>query len=235
MYRSHLTISFTALATALLLAGCGPHDLPGEARSDHQEVELSQAELTRVELRIGAGKLKVAGGAAKLMEGDFLYNVESWKPVIEHRSTGSRADLSVHQGEGLPVAGNTKNEWDVRLNETAPMDLVINLGAGEADFVIGGLNLRSVQVDMGVGEAEMDLRGTPKRSYDVRINGGVGEAKIHLPAGVGVIATASGGIGDIKVSGLEERNGRWIRSGEESNPIQIRLDVKGGIGEIDID
>ena len=81
---------------------------------------------------------------------------------------------------------------------------------------------------------DADLRGNPKRSYDVRINGGVGQATIHLPKSVGISATAVGGIGEVNVSGLEKRNGRWINPGHESDPVTIRLDVKGGIGQIDV-
>lgn len=223
-----------AAAAGLLLAGCNPHDLPGETRTDHREVELSQADLTRVEMHMSAGELRVDGGASKLMQGDFTYNIDSWKPVVEHRSTGTRADLIIRQPEAVHAIGDNEYKWAVRLSDTPQLDVAVNLGAGEANLVLGSLNLRSVQVDMGVGQADVNLRGTPKRSYDVRINGGVGEARVHLPAGVGIVATASGGIGSIDVNGLEQRNGRWIRRGEESNPIVVRLDVKGGVGEIHI-
>jgi hypothetical protein len=80
----------------------------------------------------------------------------------------------------------------------------------------------------------MDLRGNPKRSYDVRINGGVGEATIYLPRSVGIDATAKGGIGEIDVRGLEQRNGRWINPSQENSPVKIHLDVKGGVGQINI-
>jgi len=49
---------------------------------------------------------------------------------------------------------------------------------------------------------------------------------------VGITATASGGIGDINVRGLENRNGRWINKSHELDPVTIRVDVKGGVGEI---
>jgi hypothetical protein len=114
------------------------------------------------------------------------------------------------------------------------MDLVVKMGAGEAHLNLGSLNLRSVVFDLGAGELDADLRGNPKRSYDVRINGGVGQATIHVPSTVGISATATGGIGEINVRGLEQRNGRWINPGHENSPVTIRLDVKGGVGQIDL-
>lgn len=228
-------VAAVLITSGLFLSACGRHELPGPTQTYHEEVAMDQAELTRVELRMGAGKLNLHGGAEKLMEGDFTYNVESSKPVIEHHSTGSRSDLIIRQPEGVHIAGPSRYEWDVRLSDTAPFDVAVHLGAGDAEFSLSSLNLRNVQVDMGVGKVDMDLRGMPQRSYDVRINGGVGEARVRLPEKVGIIATASGGIGAINVSGLEQRNGRWTRRGEENNPIVIRVDVKGGVGEIRID
>ena len=98
---------------------------------------------------------------------------------------------------------------------------------------LGELNLRSVDVNMGVGEVTLDLRGrTPARSYDVRINGGVGQANVHLPRDVAIYATAQGGIGDIHVEGLERRGNHWVNAAKLDSPVTIRVDVKGGIGEI---
>ena len=143
-----------------------------------------------------------------------------------------RSDIEVSQAPGAVPHG--KNNWNLRFNDSVGMDLVVKMGAGEAHLNLGSLNLRNVAFDLGAGEVDVDLRGNPKRSYDVKINGGVGQATIHLPKGVGISATAVGGIGEVNVSGLEKRNDRWINPGHENGPVIIRLDVKGGIGQIDV-
>ncbi len=99
---------------------------------------------------------------------------------------------------------------------------------------LGSLSLRNVELNIGAGEVKMDLRGNPKRSYDVRINGGVGEATVYMPKGVGIDATAKGGIGDIHVEGLEKRGDRYINAAQENSPVKIHLDVKGGVGQINL-
>jgi hypothetical protein len=55
-----------------------------------------------------------------------------------------------------------------------------------------------------------------------------------LPSNVAISATTTEGLGDINVRGLEERNGRWITPRYESGPVTIQVDVKGGIGEIEL-
>jgi len=194
-------------------------------------LELDKSELTRVELKMGAGELRVAGGAVKLMEGNFDDNDSGSKPQVEYHSTGVRSDIEIRPS-GTVQHGESK--WDMRFNDSVGMDLVVKMGAGQAHLNLGSLNLRSVAFDLGAGEVDVDLRGHPKRSYDVRINGGVGQATIHLSKSVGISATAVGGIGEVNVRGLEKRNDRWISPGHENDPVNIRLDVKGGIGQIDV-
>jgi hypothetical protein len=194
-------------------------------------LDLDKSEMTRVELKMGAGELRVAGGAAKLMEANFDYNDPGSKPQVEYHSTGVRSDIDVHPS-GTVQHGESK--WDMRFNDSVGMDLVVKMGAGEAHLNLGSMNLRSVAFDLGAGQLDADFRGHPKRSYDVKIQGGVGQATIHLPKSVGISATAVGGIGEVNVAGLEKRNDRWINPGHENDPVNIRLDVKGGIGQIDV-
>jgi len=215
----------------VVLAGCG-RVRTGPTEHETKVLDLDKSELTRVELKMGAGELRVQGGSSKLMEADFTYNVPGWKPQVEYHSTGVRSDIEISHPPGTAPHG--KSDWSLRFNYSAPMDLVAHVGAGEARLNLGSLNLRSVAVDLGAGEVNVDLRGNPKRSYDVRINGGVGQATVYLPASVGISATAAGGIGEINVRGLEKRNDRWINPGHENAPVTIRLDVKGGIGQIDL-
>lgn len=224
---------YTGLLTLILLTGCGAART-GPTQHESAHFDLDESEMTRVELRMGAGELNVSGGSPKLAEADFTYNVASWKPNVEYHSTGVRGDLLIAQPEGSGGFGDTEYRWDVKLNDGLLMDVVTKLGAGNARMNLGGMNLRNVELNIGAGEVKMDLRGTPKRSYDVRINGGVGQATVYLPKSVAIDATAKGGIGEVNVRGLEERNGRWVNRTQENSPVTIHLDVKGGVGQIDI-
>jgi hypothetical protein len=183
---------------------------------------------------MGAGELRVNGGAEDLMNAVFNYSVSAWRPEVRYRSFAGRADLTVRQPEGSRHFGNSRYDWDLRLNDEIPMDLLVHFGAGEARLNLGSLNLRGIQVDMGVGEINLDLRGTPRRDYEVRIRGGVGEATVHLPPDAGIYAIAEGGIGDIKVRGLRQEGRHWVNDLYGSAKTQIRVDVRGGVGAINL-
>jgi hypothetical protein len=219
---------------AACVAGCVVETVSGPARRESRVIPRDTSETARVDLRMGAGELRVNGGAEDLMNAVFNYNVSAWRPEVRYRSFAGRADLTVRQPEGSRHFGNSKYDWDLRLNDEIPMDLLVHFGAGEARLNLGSLNLRGIQVDMGVGEINLDLRGTPRRDYEVRIRGGVGEATVHLPPDAGIYAIAQGGIGDIKVRGLRQEGRHWVNDLYGSAKTQIRVDVRGGIGAINL-
>ena len=185
---------------------------------------------------MGAGEVKVRGGASQLARADFTYNVDSWKPEVTYHTLGGASDLSIEQpGSSHTHIGDTTYNWDVQAANDIPLELIAHLGAGEARMDLGSLTLRRVEVEMGVGECRMDLRGTPpKHDYDVHIHGGVGEATVHLPHGVGIYATGSGGIGEIHTEGLRKQGDHWVSDAYDDAKIRIHVDVEGGIGQINL-
>ncbi|HKT81113.1 MAG TPA: toast rack family protein [Vicinamibacterales bacterium] len=236
-----LVTSFTALTALAALTVAGLAGSVGcnlattrESQTITRTVELDHAESVDVELKMGAGELHVEGGAPKLLDASFRFNVPSWEPVVDYQGGGSRGRLRIEQGDGAGSFGNTENTWSLKLNDDVPIDLVAHLGAGQATMAIGALDLRRLEIHQGVGELQLDLRGTPEHSYEVNVNGGVGSAHIRLPHSVGIVANATGGIGSIDVSGLSQRGDTWYNPNHENDPVSIRVNVKGGVGEIKI-
>jgi hypothetical protein len=233
LYRSTQPILFTA---ALALAGCAYDAAPnGPVEHESKSIELDNSELVSVDLTMAAGDLIVNGGSAKLMDADFTYNVPAWRPQVRYTNTGVRGRLTIEEGgHARGHAGKMQYRWNIRMNETVPLDFTVHFGAGEARLNLGEMSLHSVDVNMGVGQLNLDLRGNPKRDYDVRVRGGVGEANIYLPGGAGVYADVAGGIGGIKVQGLHQEGSHYVNDAYEHAKVRIRLDVKGGVGAINL-
>jgi hypothetical protein len=219
------------VAMAALAGGCGfGPTATGDTRNETVSFDLGGAKSARVELRMGSGELAVASGTRKLMEGKFSYNVEAWKPAVDYNA--ATGDLKILQPGSTGSFGNTINKWDVTLNGELPVDIIANIGAGEANLELGKMNLSRVELNIGAGEVKMDLRGDPKHDYTVQIRGGVGETTVYLPKDAGISARAIKGIGDISTEGLEQRDGVWVNPDRVGAPVTVRLDVKGGIGQI---
>ena len=221
------------LAAALCLSSCIIETTTGPVRHDSRTIERDASERVHVDLTMGAGNLILRGGAKKLLNADFTYNVTEWRPEVRYDSTSTHGNLTIRQGENRHAhIGRARNEWDLELNDDVPLDLTMHFGAGEARLDLGSLSLRSVEVNMGVGKLEMDLRGNPQHNYAVHIRVGIGEAIVRLPANVGVYAEGAGGIGEISAQGMRRESNHWVNDAYEDSKVRIHLDIHGGIGSI---
>ena len=226
--RSSARVVSTVLAACVVVA-CGTSGPVGPVVREHHTVERGAAMSVRLEIGMTAGELEVKSGAKVLFEGDFDFNVPVLKPAIGYAVEGTTGTLKVSQGS---TSGNYENRWHLSLDETTPIDLHLDLGAGDAEFVLGRVNLQSLAIRLGAGDLVLDLRGTPAKSYTVTVQAGAGDTTIRLPAGVGISASTAGLIGDSNVSGLEKRDGRWINPRAEASPVTIDLQVQHGIGDL---
>jgi N-terminal domain of toast_rack, DUF2154 len=218
-----------------LLTACDFQNVKtGPLQVEPVSIPLGSNERANVELKIGAGEIRVSGGAQQLLEGKFEYNVPDLKPTVRSSVIDDHASVTITQPASVGGLGHVRYLWDLRLNNKALLDLKVNCGAGKTDLNLGDVALRMVTVNMGAGEVDLDLRGKPARDYEVDISGGVGKATVHLPTDVGIRAEAHGGLGQITVTGLEKRGDHYENSLYDNAKVNVRLKVRGGIGEIQL-
>ncbi|NIM57384.1 MAG: hypothetical protein GTO16_00360 [Candidatus Aminicenantes bacterium] len=218
-----------------LMGGMGACIAVGELVEETQTVELGEAESVELDLDIGAGELKVQGGASELMEGYFVYNIERWKPEILYSVAGNRGMLKVKQGQCSSLTiGNTRNKWNITVSNDVPLDIKVDFGAGAGKLDLRGLILNSLDIDMGVGELKVDLSGEQKQSLNVSVDGGVGSATIYLPVDVGVRVEVDGGIGSVNARGMFKKRGVYTNDAYGKTEVTIDVDVDAGVGSIDL-
>ncbi|HEX7169725.1 MAG TPA: toast rack family protein [Rubrobacter sp.] len=233
---------FALLVTAAVLAGaCGtqPGGTPqvGKMQHESESVDPKNAQSARAQLKMGAGELNLTGGADQLMEGDFSYNVADWKPEVSYDVSGDEGELVVGQGgsEGSNLTGEARNEWEIRLNDELPTDLVVQMGAGESDLDLDSFVLTGLKLQMGAGKTTVDLTDDYAKGFDASIQGGVGEAKVLLPSGVGVKAKAQGGLGKINAEGLKRVGDSYVNDAYGESDVNLNVNVQGGVGEINLE
>ena len=165
-----------AVATALLGGACQSQEV-GEMRQESRTIQPENAQSVRANLMMGAGELQVVGAADALMEADFSYNVADWKPRVSYEVVGNTGELSVKQGSGggVRLGGDARNEWNLRFNDEVPIDLRVQMGAGESDLDLDSLALPGLSLEMGAGRTTVDLTGDYAQDFDASIQGGVGE------------------------------------------------------------
>jgi hypothetical protein len=221
---------------AVFLGSCGRQGI-GEMERESQSIDLENAQSVRAELRMGAGELNVTGGADALMEADFAYNVADWEPEVDYEVSGDTGELIVEQGSGedIPLGGEARNEWDLRFNDDVPIDLSVQMGAGESDLDLDSLTLSGLDLQMGAGETTVDLTGSYERDIAATIEGGVGEATVQLPSEIGVRVNAEGGLGQINAEGLQREGDAYVNDAYGDSDVTLDVDVRGGVGQINLE
>jgi hypothetical protein len=221
--------------TALLAEACGVKQV-GDLQRQSQSVDVEEARSVRADLRMGAGELNLTGGADRLMEADFFYNVADWKPEVDYEVSGDTGELSVKQDiiAGVPV-GEARNEWDIHFNDEVPTDLSVQMGAGESNLDLDSLTPTGLTLHMGSGKTTVDLTGDYARSLDARIEGGVGDATVLLPSEVGARVSAEGGLGKINAEGLRREDNSYVNDVYGDSEITLDVDIQGGVGEITLE
>ena len=226
---------FKMLILSLTITGMGACVAAGDLTEDTHTVQLGEAKSVKLSLNMAAGELELRGGAKDLMEGYFLYNIKRWKPEVNYYVSESRGRLRVRQGKtrGIPV-GSTKNRWDINLTNDVPIDLNIDLGAGQGTIDLRGIILESLDIDMGVGDLDVDLSGERKESFRVKINGGIGSATVYLPEDIGVRVEVDKGIGSVHARGLHKSGNEFTNDAYGKTDVTIQVEIEAGIGSIDL-
>jgi hypothetical protein len=208
--------------------------------TDHRVIDWGGATSALVKVRQGVGELRLAPGATALLEADFVYAREEWKPSLEYWVSEGRGRLELKQprssGWEFPGIFSTgiRYEWDLRLSGAQPIELDLELGAGKGNLKLGGLQLVDAEVELGVGELTLDLTGDWQRNMQLKVDAGVGRTTLILPPQVGVRVEVSKGLCAVNASGLYVDGHRYQNEAFGRAPITLYVRLHKGVGEINL-
>jgi hypothetical protein len=199
-----------------------------------QVIDLQGAKSVSATLHMGAGQMNVSGGSGHLLNADFRFDRKWDNPTVDYHVSGGKGMLDVNQESGHTGFGTSDNTWDLNFTNDVPIDLRVDMGAGQGNLKLRGMDVTEVELHIGAGQVQLDLTGPRKSDLNVSVKGGVGQATIRLPKDVGVTAHAAGGIGSVHTEGLHENGSEYTNDAYGKSPHKITLDVQGGIGEIEL-
>lgn len=191
------------LVLALASMACGfSIDLPERAKAG-PEIEESltvadpKSDETRLSISFGAGQLTLSPGpqGENLVDGTAIYNVADLKPEI--KKSGDSIELKQGDFNGLPPFDDMKNKWDLKLSD-APMELIIQAGAYEGNFELGGLALKNLTVRDGAANVELSFLEPNQTEMSIlRYETGASDVRLTGLANANFSAlTFSGGAGN---------------------------------------
>jgi hypothetical protein len=130
------------LAIAITLMACSlTINVPSVKTGVTQTFEIDEAlesasETASVNIEMGAGTLDLSGGTEKLVEGEVIYNVNTWKPTLTRVGNSVTIKQENTSTVGIPD-GTIKNKWTIQLG-SIPMDLSLSTGAYEGNLDLSG-------------------------------------------------------------------------------------------------
>lgn len=228
-------LAFVVVLVLLLWHGRGyarRHGFSEKESHTSQTVDLQGAKSARATLEMGAGELTVSSDSAHSLDADFRFSGNFDEPRVDYHVSGGVGQINISQGSHTVHFGNSRNEWNLRFSRALPLELRVEMGAGQGNLDFRDIPLTRLDLHLGAGQVDVDLTGDRKADLTADIEGGVGQANIRLPKKIGVIAEASGGIGSIRTYGFKEEDGSYKNEAYGKSPTTIRLKVTGGIGEI---
>jgi len=173
MLNKKIILAITALA--MVSVACGvtinlPVDQITTRPTQTEEINIPAPEADTVDLSLtfGAGELNLQPGAeTALVSGTATYNVVDFKPKIKIDKQQVRLETGNLDIHGIPNfnSNDIKNKWDLKLGGQ-PMQLKINAGAYQGDIELGGLALKSLEVNDGAAESRLKFSEANKTEME---------------------------------------------------------------------
>jgi len=169
-------IILAIIALAMVSMACGiTINLPvdqittGPTKTEEINIVVPEADLADLRLTFGAGELILQPGAeTALVSGTATYNVADFKPKIKVDEQQVRMETGNLDLHGFPDlnTNDIKNKWDLKLGDQ-PMQLKINAGAYQGEMELGGLMLKSLEVNDGAADVRLKFSEPNKTEMEV--------------------------------------------------------------------
>jgi N-terminal domain of toast_rack, DUF2154 len=242
-YSSGLTIAVLAFVVVIALLLWRGHSfrrthVDYSRASEHttRTIEAGGAKSVRATVEMSAGKLTVGDDTVNFLDAAFDAP-DNARPKVEYQHGGDTGVLKISEEDSGPRVIFPKNQdsyWNLRFGGGVPLELKIDMGAGQGNLNLRGMPVTKLELNIGAGQVNADLTGERKEDLYADIEGGVGEAQIRLPRDVGVVVQASGGIGSLDTHGLKHDGDRYVNDAYGKPGPTIHLKVEGGIGHINL-
>jgi hypothetical protein len=125
----------------------------------------------------------------------------------------------------------SEQNWDLGLSGSVPVDLMVDVGAGEINLELAGLDGDRLEVNMGIGEVTVVLPAEGR--YSALIDGAIGQTTVVVPAGLGVRAEVDTGLSGRSVpAGYVCQEDTCTSPGYASADHRVDLVVSQAIGNL---
>ncbi len=208
---------------------------PAPAEMEPARIPLDGATRAEVEIKHGAGELRVASGAT----GDVL---------VDGAFGGGLRSRTVRRGDLLDVEMEMRVEpvaffnwapggydWDVRLNSAVPLVLKCETGASKSELDLHDLNVTELKLETGASATEVTLPAAAGYTR-VKVQAGAARVDVRVPGGVAARIKANGALATINVDQTRfPGSGNAYQSPDyESAANKVEIEIETGVGAVSV-
>jgi hypothetical protein len=220
MHKGHLARALIVAGLLTAFVAC-EEDVPLQTES--KVIPAGEAKSADVTLNMGAGRLRLEGGAAQLLEGTFRFRRERYRPEFDYHVVAERGELVVRHrrrlgffNSGATLGSHLSGCPSAWRHRPAP---------GESRAA-GHRHGRRRDDPRFAGSADEGLQGVDRRRRR--------ERRIYLPTDVGVRVHVDGGLGSIHADGLVKNGDYYVNDAYGRAPVTLDVRVDAGIGSLEL-
>jgi len=194
-----------------------------------------------INIKSGAGKVYLTGGASGLVEGSLMTNFADLNQNYSVQNGIETANLEIAGGQmggqwNWPrMMSNYANDFDLKVNSQIPLSLYLTSGAADINIDASDIMLERAELNTGAARANLTM-GDKVNNSSIKIDAGVSDIKIHVPQNVGVKLNIDGGLNSKKLDKfiqIDEKNYESENYSATDKKLNIEADL--GVSGIGID
>lgn len=200
-----------------------------------ETINISKEALAKsaiIEIKTGAGELKISGGSDVLLSGSFESNFLQLFQKSELKGDIQRINLET-RGK-WPLVGKKWNTLDLLINPGIPTSLNIDAGATKMDLDLTEVMIQELDIDEGASSIRINM-GDKVEESRLRINAGVSSINITLPRSVGAQVTVDSGLSSKNLVNFVQIDSKHYESTNYGTAEKkINIDLKLGVSSLNI-
>lgn len=200
----------------------------GELRQESFSEVRAAAESAVIDLDIDRGSLTLSAlpaASANLVEISALHNQQSSFNASGTSQREVTFELDADDFSGLfDLFNNVQNQTEIGLHPGLPLNLKVDLGAGNSTLNLSALNLTELDVNNGSGTVTISL---PAGTYPVALSSGSGNLTAEIAPASVLDFSANLGSGQITLTFGADASGQFKLDAGSGN---IRLTLPAGVG-----
>ena len=180
-----LIVILVVLVGGLFLVSTSVAAAPGGEQAIRRSLGGAQSAEVSIEQPAGVLRLRGQDQGSTLIEGEIgLARGEQLQEDFEVEGGIARYSLQSSGVRMGPFVGTSRGGmvWDLSLSQGVPLDLVIQLAAGDAQIDLRRLELKSLEISNAVGQATVTLPNTGR--FEGQISLAVGQLIVVIPEGM---------------------------------------------------